>query len=645
MSQELKNYIDSLETPWGEIGYVVYKRTYARRLNEKDADSDTEEFSDTIFRVIKACQTQLKCNFTEEEEKRLANHLMTLKGSVAGRFLWQLGTRTVKDLGLISLQNCAFVTIDSPVKPFCWAMDSLMLGCGVGVNIQKENVYQLPKVVKKRPKISRVNDASADFVVPDTRRGWVKLLGKVLKAYFYAEEGFTYSTQLVRGAGAPIAGFGGTASGPEILVEGITKICEVLDKRRGDRLRPIDCLDIIDIIGMIVVAGNVRRSAIIAIGDSDDLQYLKSKNWEEGNIPNWRANSNNSVVCNDINNLPEQFWDNFKGNSEPFGLINLGLSRKCGRLGETQYPDTLVQGYNPCAEQSLENWETCCLAEIFLPNVKNKEELLDVATLLYRINKHSLSLPCHSKETEEVVHKNYRMGIGITGYLTATEEQRGWLKDVYPLLREFDKQYSEENGFPVSIKLTTVKPSGTLSLLPQAIASGGHPAYSKYYIRRVRIATGSSLVNICRQNGYPVEYVKNFDGTDNYNTVVVEFPCSFPDYATFASDITAVEQLEIVKRLQTEWSDNAVSVTIYYRKEELPSIQKWLKENYNNNVKSVSFLLHSDHGFAQSPLEEITEEEYNSRKASVKPISGISFKEGDISSDQIGCEQGVCPIK
>lgn len=645
MTQELKEFIDTLETPWGEIGYIVYKRTYSRRLNEKDVDGDTEEYSDTVYRAIRACKTQLKCNFTEEEERRLAKHLMTLKGSVAGRFLWQLGTKTVKDLGLASLQNCAQVVIDSPIKPFTWAMDLLMLGCGVGINIQKENVYQLPKVVKKKPKIQRVNDASADFIVPDTRQGWVKLLGKVLKAYFYADEGFTYSTQLIRGAGAAIAGFGGTASGPEILVEGIQYICDVLDKRRGDRLRPIDCLDIINIIGMIVVAGNVRRSAIIALGDSDDLEYLKAKRWDLGNIPNWRANSNNSVVCNNIEDLPEEFWEGYKGNGEPYGIINLNLSRLCGRLGETQYPDPLVTGYNPCAEQSLENWETCCLAEIFLPNIENKEQLLDVAKLLYRINKHSLSLPCHSKETEAVVHKNYRMGIGITGYLTATEEQRSWLKETYPLLRAYDKEYSENNGFPISIKLTTIKPSGTLSLLPLHIASGGHPAYAKYFIRRVRIAANSPLVAICRQNGYPVEYVRNFDGTDSYNTVVVEFPCSYPDHAVFAGDTSAIDQLETIKRLQTEWSDNSVSVTIYYRKEELSGIREWLKLNYNTSVKTVSFLLHNDHGFEQSPLEEITEEDYLNRKASVKPISGISFKENDISSDQIGCETGVCPIK
>jgi len=237
-----------------------------------------------------------------------------------------------------------------------------------------------------------------------------------------------------------------------------------------------------------------------------------------------------------------------------------------------------------------------------------------------------------------------RMGIGITGYLMSTEEQKSWLDPCYEYLRAYDKEYSKVNGFPESIKLTTVKPSGSLSLLP-GVTSGGHPAYSQYYIRRMRIASSSSLVDICRKHGYPVEYARNFDGTDDHRTVVVEFPCKFPDHAAFAKDMSAIDQMEVVKKLQTEWSDNAVSVTIYYKQEELPAIREWLKENYNSNVKTMSFLLHSGHGFDQAPLEEITESEYLDRVANTIAITKGNIKETDISSDQIGCETGACPIK
>jgi len=630
-------------TPFSTVGYITYKRTYARRLSETDPKSKTEEFTDTVERVIKAANDQLSCGFDADEQERLRKYLLELKGTVAGRFLWQMGTETVDRLGLASLQNCAFTVIDQPVRPFTWAMDLLMLGSGVGYNIQRQYVDKLPPVNANFSAPTRVTTADADFIVPDSREGWVKLLGKTLKAAFLADTNptFTYSTILVRGRGAPIKGFGGTASGPEDLCDGIVKISNILEKRKGKKLRPIDCLDIMNIIGAIVVAGNVRRSAQIAIGDPDDVEYLLAKRWDMGNIPSWRAMSNNSVVCSDTKDLHEYFWDGYEGKGEPYGLINLKLSRKIGRLGETDYPDPDVMGYNPCAEQSLAAYETCCLAEVYLPNIESKEQLLDVCQLLYRINKHSLALPCHLKETEDIVHKNMRMGIGVTGVLQATEEQRSWLNDTYRRLREFDFKYSHEHGFPESIKLTTVKPSGTLSLLP-GVTSGCHPAYSRHMIRRIRIAADHALVQVCREHGYPVEYQRNFDGSEDHSTMVVSFPFAYPEGTKIAAEMTAIDQLELVKWLQANWSDNSVSCTVYYRKEELPEIQKYLAKNYKNNHKSLSFLLHNEHGFHQAPLEEITKEQYDALVASTQLITHVdeaSFDGGD------ECASGACPVK
>lgn len=444
-------------TPWGPIGEFVFKRTYARRLYDT-IDSPTETFEQAVDRVLSAGRDQLKVPDLKDEHYYLKSKkmLMELKGSVAGRFLWQLGTETVDRLGLLSLQNCAFTVVKDPIRPFTWAFDALMLGSGVGYNIQLKHVYSLPEVLKG-VSISHKPTKDADFIVPDSREGWVSLLDRVLKAFFYTGKSFSFSTVVVRGSGELIKGFGGTASGPAILIEGMLKISKVLQSREGKKLRPIDALDIMNIIGSVVVAGNVRRSAQIAIGDAIDKQFLRAKRWDIGNIPSYRAMSNNSVVATSIEELPEEFWEGYAGNGEPYGLINIPLSKAVGRLGETEYPDPDVEGYNPCAEQSLANYETCCLAEVFLPNNKTKEELWDIVELLYKLNKHSLALPCHLKETEEVVHKHMRMGIGVTGYLQSTEEQKSWLGDIYVLLREFDREYSRKHGFPVSIKLTTVE--------------------------------------------------------------------------------------------------------------------------------------------------------------------------------------------
>ena len=633
-----------MSTPWSTIGYLSYKRTYARRLREADINSPTEEFPDTVNRVVNACRTQLNVGFTEAEEQRLTNYLLQLKGSVAGRFWWQLGTKTVDILGLSSLQNCAFTVVDHPIRPFTWAMDLLMLGSGVGYNIQKKNVDKLPAVNAGFTTPTRTDTNDADFIVPDSREGWVKLLGKTLKAAFLSDNAatFTYSTKMIRGKGAPIKGFGGTASGPEDLCQGIERIGAVLERRRGKKIRPVDALDIMNIIGAVVVAGNVRRSAQIALGDADDVEYLLAKRWDLGNIPSWRAMSNNSVVCDDINDIHEFFWDGYEGKGEPYGLINLKLSRKIGRLGETRYPDPDVQGYNPCAEQSLANFETCCLAEVFLPNVTSKEEFIDICKMLYRINKHSLMLPCHLKETEAIVHKNMRMGIGLTGVLQSSEEQIGWLDECYKELRAFDEEYSEKIGVSPSVKLTTIKPSGTLSLLP-GVTPGIHPGYAQYMIRRIRISSNHPLVDTCRKHGYPIEYQRNFDGSDDHSTVVVSFPFSYPEGTKLAKDMTALDQLEQVKRMQELWSDNSVSCTVYYRKEELPEIKKYLKKHYKNSHKSLSFLLHSEHGFAQAPYEEISKEAFEELKANTTLIASVD--EASIGIDEADCATGACPVR
>lgn len=642
MNKDLEQVLKSTTTNWGEIGYITFKRTYARRVKEDDPNSKTEEFWQVIKREIEASDKQLKVGFTKEEKIRYAQTRLQLKWSVAGRFMWQLGTRTVDKLGLPSLQNCAGVVVNEPIRPFTWCFEMLMLGSGVGYNIQKHNVYQLPKV-KNKIKIERKDLNDADFIVPDSREGWVKLLGKVLKAHFYSGEGFSFSTVCVRGKGAPIKGFGGTASGAEDLCWGISEISKILNNRANKKLRPIDCLDIMNIIGFVVVAGNVRRSAQLAIGDYDDIEFLKAKRWDLGTIPNWRAMSNNSIAApENLDDLPNEFWQTYE-QGEPYGLINLELSKECGRSGETKYPDQNVEVYNPCAEQSLNNYETCCLAEIYLPNIDSYDELLEVISYAYRVNKHSLALHCSLKETEKIVNTNMRMGIGVTGILQSSNEQISWLKNAYTWLREYDKGYSLKNGFPESIKLTTIKPSGTLSLLA-GVTHGIHPNPSgHYYIRRIRISSNSPLIDVCRKHGYFIEPQKNFDGSQDKSTMVVEFPCSVPETTPVASSYSWKDQLDMIRKMQAEWSDNSVSCTVYYRKENLEDIKEYLKKHFRNELKTVSFLLYNDHGFQQAPYETISKERYLELKKIVKPINSVEIKEEDFEISD--CENGACPIK
>lgn len=249
-------------------------------------------------------------------------------------------------------------------------------------------------------------------------------------------------------------------------------------------------------------------------------------------------------------------------------------------------------------------------------------------------------LHSHQPGTEAIVHKNMRMGIGLTGILESSEEQLSWMNAGYEHLRQFDVRYSKIKKVKTSIKLTTVKPSGTLSLLP-GVRPGIHPAYSRFMIRRIRIASDHTLVNVCREAGYPIEFQVNFDGSEDFSTVVVSFPFKYKD-GIFEDEMTALKQLEWVKRLQTEWSDNSVSCTVYYRKEELPEIRAYLEKNYRHAHKSLSFLLHSDHGFKQAPMEEITEEQYDELVAKTRLITSVSTAEFEGSDD---CASGACPVR
>jgi len=654
ISERFANKYANKQPNWGfnGLGYIVYKRTYAR-LKE---DGKTDEWHETIRRCINGAQ-KIGANYSQEEAEQLFDLIFNLKCNFAGRMLWQLGTPTIDRFGANSLLNCWNVSMNS-IRSFLFLFENLMLGGGVGFSIRREDIHELPRI-KKGVNITHKNTKDADFIVPDSREGWIHLLEKVLEAFFVNGKSFNYSTILIRGAGERISGFGGIASGPQILLDGVEKINKIFQTREGKKLRSVDVLDICNIIGGIVVSGNVRRSAQIAIGDPDDYLFLRAKNWSLGNIPNWRAMSNNTIYADDFSHISNEIWSNgyvldsetgfAKG--EPYGFFNLPLSQKYGRLKDGPIKDSNlyptdednVVGTNPCGEISLASYECCNLSELYLNNISSKEELIICAKLLYKTQKAIAALPFIHEETNKIVHKNMRLGLGVTG-ICQSLDKIDWLDTCYKELRKFDKEWSKERGWNRSIKLTTVKPSGTLSLLAGA-TPGVHPAYSKYYIRRIRMASNDPLVNYCRGLGYHTEYVINFDGSENHDTIIVEFPCETPDGAMFADDMGVVQQLEMVKKLQEIWSDNAVSVTAYYSDKELPDLKKWLSENYENGIKSVSFLLRQKHGFKQAPYEEITKEIYESKKSKVKPIATLNQNIGSEALEGIECEGGACPIK
>lgn len=624
-----------LTPPWGPLGYITYRRTYARRMFEGTPNERSEEWIDTCQRVVEGAMNLPGSLLTDQEAERLFYYMFNLKGVVSGRGLWQFGSRTIDLIGGNSLNNCWFTCIDHPTRPFEFAFDNMMLGGGVGVSVQRKYVDQLPEV-KSGVTVTPVPGLEADYVLPDTREGWTELVRRTFEAFFVTGESFTYSVELIRPEGTPIKGFGGVASGPKYLVAGIQKIAQLLRRFGGTKITPAIATRLICMLGEIIKSGNVRDAAIIVVGDPDDETFLTLKRWDLGALHPELSNANLSVYCDEIWQLHPLFWEGYKGNGEPYGLINQELARRMGRLGELS-PDPDAAGPNPCAEINLAPYEPCNLAEIYVPNIESQEEMNDVAALLFKVCKSICNLDYIHEETNRIVHRNYRTGIGVTGVLQAGPKL-DWLRGAYEHLVAVDREIHFAFGLPLSVRRTTVKPSGTLSLLA-GVTPGGHPAYARFVIRRIKIAANSPLITICKAHGYRMAPEKKFDGTLNHDAQIVDFYVAYPEGTVTASQMSAVDQLEVVKKLQTDWSDNAVSVTVYFRKEELDDIYAWLTNNYSTSIKSVSFLLHSEHGFEQAPFEEITAEQYRDFIKTVRPITGGDVAAG-VMDDGEGCGFG-----
>lgn len=642
-----------LTPPWGPVGYATYKRTYSR---VRDDLGRTEEWLDTTIRGATGVLA-IGGVFTQEEIDQFAYNWYMLKGCPAGRPIWQLGTDTVARLGGDSMQNCWHVAVDGPIDPFTFTFNELMLGGGVGFNITPEYVYALPPV-RHRPTVERVDDYDCDFIVTDNREGWVGLLHRVLESFFFTGKNLRYDTRCIRAKGRRIKSFGGIASGPEKLVWGLDKIATILTRAHGRKLRPTECLDIMNIIGDIVVAGNVRRSAEIAIGSYMDEEFLSAKDWSAKPIPPWRQQSNNTVDCDDVLLLPEHFWKGYQPlQGEPYGLYNSSLCKSHGRLtdGPGYRPDPYLVGPNPCGEIILESHEACNLAETFLPNIVDLHEFANVTGLLFKAAKAIGSLPFVHPRTNEVVTRNNRIGIGITGFCQAPHlRDADIFNAVYDNLEQVDKEVSRQMNRRPSIKMTTVKPSGTLSLLA-GVSPGVHPAYSPHFIRRITFAAANPLIDALRSRGFHSAPKINIDNSLDHSAMIVDFPYKSGRGAIVANQLSAIQQLENQRFLQEFWSDNSVSMTCYFREHELPEIRSWLRENYPHSVKTASFLRHEDHGFKQAPYEEITEAQYHELSSRTNPIVSLTAREekeftrymalGGEDIDATECVGGACPAK
>ena len=592
------------------LSEIIYKRTYSR---------EGENWVDTIERVCKGLKV---LGWYGDDLLELKDFMLKRKGLVSGRALWQLGASVYGD----SLQNCWCVKVNN-LDSFLFTFNELMLGGGVGFNIQAENIYELPRV-KFNPKVTVTKNNDCSFIVPDNREGWIELLKRVLDSFFYGGKDFNYSVEQIRRAGEKIKTFGGIASGPEALITGIAEITKVLSSRYDKKLRPINCLDIKNIIGVVVVSGNVRRASEIAIGDACDTEFINAKQWP---YPNHRSMSNNAVACETLDDFCG--WHTFE--SDPIGFVNLKNLRRFGRLadGVDYRYDSRIIGCNPCGEIGLEDREPCTLAEIYLPKV-TMTEFKRLSYLLLKAVKLITRAEFHDPITQEVVNRNRRVGIGLAG-LAQSNISWNSLTNIYRFLEKSDKEISSKLGINESIKLTTIKPGGTMCLMA-GVTPGMSDAVGEYVIRRVRFSSNDLLLDKLKWAGYNIEPQLNLDGSIDVNTSVVSFPLHYKN-ARVGSSVT--DLLNIQLNLQTYWADNCVSVSHGYDKKDIGIIKEWMEKYYNECIKTTCFSPNVT-GFKQMPIEAISKKRFNELSLEVKDF------EVEAGNDiEIECEKDSCPVK
>ena len=622
------------EVPWGPLGYITYKRTYARRRSEFDSSATgTEEWYETCRRVIEGMFTMQKKHVVslgtpwddaraQRTAKEAYDRLFNLKWTPPGRGLWMMGTKFIEERTGAALFNCAFrSTKDLDAKGgylFGWIMDALMVGIGVGFDTKGAETVTIQK-----PQWSE-----AVFTIPDSREGWVDSVTVLLDGYLRGSVVPRFDYDSIREEGAPIRGFGGTSSGAAPLIQLHKDLMNLYNSKIGEPISSVDIVDTENLIGKCVVAGNVRRSAALAMGSHDDLEYLSMKNDQE-KLYSHRWGSNNSfhaVVGMDYE------WHALQSqqNGEP-GYIWLDNARTRGRMKDGYRDDDLkVAGFNPCVEQQLEDAELCCLVETFPAKHDNYEDFKKTLKIAYLYGKTVTLANTHWAETNAIMLKNRRIGLSQSGVIQAfnkfgRRQILEWSDQGYEYVKELDGTYSDWLCVPKSVRTTSIKPSGTVSLL-NGSTPGIHFPESEYYIRRIRFSSQSELIEPLKEAGYKVE-----EDAYSPNTYCVEFPVHEPFFKKGKSTVSMWEQLEIAAQYQHFWADNSVSITVTFNPDEGSQIQDAL-QLYENRLKAVSFLKYEETGYQQAPYEPISKASYIKMSENIKPLTKIETSIGGTGS-------------
>ena len=615
----------------------IHKSRYARYLPTENRRETWEETVGRYMNFWKSRGVKFKANEAEELEEAILD--MDIMPSM--RALMTAGEALDRDN--VAGFNCSYITIDNP-RALDEMMYILMCGTGVGFSVERQYIKKLPEIAED------FHDTDTIIHVADSKIGWAKSY-RELVSLLYSGQLPKWDISGVRPAGSALKTFGGRASGPEPLVDLFNFTVGVFKGAAGRKLNSLECHDICCKIAQVVVVGGVRRSALISLSNLTDDRIRRAKHGQWWVDEPQRGLSNNSACYTetpDFGAFINEWRSLYESKSGERGIFSRIASQKqAARNGRRDAERDF--GTNPCSEIILRPNQFCNLSEVVVRPTDTFQSLqrkVRNATILGTLQATLTDFRYLRKVWEDNTKEEALLGVSLTGILDSslTNLRNKNLPTVLQALRneaiKTNKEWSKRLGIAQSTAITCVKPSGTVSQLVDS-ASGIHPRYSQYYIRRVRADMRDPLCKVLEDAGVPSEV-----DITSPSTKVFSFPKKSPKDAVLASEQKAKDQLKLWSIYQEHWCEHKPSITVYYRDNEFLGIGDWVYNNFDS-VSGISFLPYSDHTYEQAPYEEITKDQYN------KMVKGFPKEfNWDIDESQdntegaqtLACVGGACEL-
>lgn len=625
------------------LAEFVYYRTYARWIAE---EGRRETWIETVDRYMDFMRENLGSKLTEAEYEKIREAILNQEVMPSMRLL-QFAGKAARHTNVCAY-NCSFIAPKS-FQDFAEIMYISMCGTGVGWSVESENIQALPQIKKQTGK------TLPEHIVPDSKEGWADVFAFGLKTWFEGLD-ITFNYSLIRPAGSMLKTMGGKSSGPEPLRSLLDFSRERILKRQGRRLSNLDAHDIICKIGECVVAGGVRRSAMISLSDLDDEAIRDSKKGQFYLNEGQRMLANNSAVY-PTKPTAQEFLDEWtalvKSGSGERGIFNRGGLAKTlpkRRLAQWKNGHFPSWGTNPCGEIILQSKQFCNLSEVIAREGDTEETLLKkihLATILGTYQSSLTYFPYLSAEWKKNCEKERLLGVSITGqWDSRSARDPKILAKLKKACVEINKKYAKRFGVGQSTCTTCVKPSGTVSQTVDC-ASGMHPRHAPFYIRRIRISATDALFKMLKDQGVP-HYPEVGQTSENATTFVLEFPVKAPEGAICKDDISAIRQLEHWRIMKENYTEHNPSVTISVGEDEWIMVGNWVYENWDL-VGGLSFLPRSKHVYQLAPYEEITKEKYEEMLSKVKDLDFskiVTYEKVDETEikKELACVAGLCEV-